>query len=161
MSGKIELIVVGKLKETYLTDACKEYQKRLTSYVQVQIIELEEYRLSADPTAAQIEQGLAQEGKAILARLSPTAYKVALCVEGRMYASEELSTLLQRRQLQGDSTFQFVIGGSYGLSTQVKKSCDLQLSFSPMTFPHQLMRVMLLEQLYRAMSLLHHGKYHK
>lgn len=157
----IQLICVGKLKERYLTDACGEYCKRLGSFCRLSVLEIEEERLPDNPSDAQIQAGLSMEGRRILDKAWQTALSVALCIEGKMLSSTQLAEKLQEFTVNGKSSVSFIIGGSYGLSPEVKKHCALQLSMSPMTFPHQLARVMLLEQIYRAFQINGNGKYHK
>ncbi len=158
---KIQVICIGKLKESYLAAGCAEYLKRLSPYAQVSIVELPEYRLPQNPSNAQIQAGLEQEGKEILHKLPANALVVSLCIEGKLLSSEQLSEYIGRAGAQGNSVICFVIGGSFGLSEAVKQKSALCLSMSRMTFPHQLARLLLLEQIYRAMSILNHAKYHK
>lgn len=156
----IRLISVGKLKEAYLTQGCAEYLKRLSAYSRVQVIELDETRLPERPSAAQITAALAAEGGRILEKAKGSAL-IALCVEGEPLCSEQLAVRLDALETAGSSVLSFVIGSSFGLHDSVKQSAALRLSFSRMTFPHQLMRLMLCEQLYRACSISAGGKYHK
>ena len=146
---RIQLICVGKLKESFYIDACDEYDKRLRRYCTLERVELPE---TGD---------LAKDGAAILSRIPAGSFVVALCVEGRPYSSEELSALLAERAARGTSRICFVVGGSDGLSEEVKSRADVRLSMSRMTFPHHLARVMILEQIYRAFTILGGGKYHK
>lgn len=155
----VTLIAVGRLKEPWLREGFAEYQKRLSAYCDFSVAELPEYRLPEDPSPAQIQKGLGEEGKAILERAGRTPL-VALCIEGKELSSRGLADLLRERQQTG-SALCFAIGGSNGLSDEVKKRAVFRLSVSPMTFPHQLFRVMLAEQLYRGFSILAGGKYHK
>lgn len=157
----IQVICVGKLKERSWREACEEYAKRLSGFVRIQILEVPESRLPDRPSQAQIDAALRQEGKAILEKVSPGAFLVSLCIEGAMLDSPGLARSIGDRMAGGTSTVSFVIGGSFGLSPQVKERSGLRLSMSRMTFPHQLARVMLLEQVYRAMNILGNGKYHK
>lgn len=156
----ITLIVVGKLKERFWTDACNEYIKRLGAFCKIQEIEVEESRLPQNPKAAQIDQALKVEGENILAKIPPKAKVIALCIEGEMLSSETFSTQLSRL-CNETSDIALIIGGSHGLSEAVKKIAVRRLSISPMTFPHQLCRVLLLEQLYRGFSIQAGNKYHK
>lgn len=159
---KINLICIGKIKEKYFTDAVAEYSKRLTAFCRLSIIELSEERIrSNSPNGAQIGEVLLAEGRRILQRVSPSDFVAALCVEGRLISSEELSGVLEKVALGGKSTVDFIIGGSYGLSDEVKKRADLRLSMSRMTFPHMLARVIICEQIYRAFEISSGGKYHK
>lgn len=157
----ITVLCVGKLKESYFRDACAEYVKRLGGFAKVQIIELDEERLPDAPSPAQIEATLAAEGKRMLEKIPRGAAVVALCIEGREQSSEALSATLSRWAVEGISQVVFAIGSSFGLSPEIKAAAKLKLSMSPMTFPHQLARVMLLEQIYRALQIEAGGKYHK
>ena len=148
---RIQLICVGKMKEKFYIDAAAEYVKRLSAYCRLQVVELPEERLPADPSRAQIDAALEKEGAAIRGKLAPGAALVALCVEGEEKSSEALSRLLAGWSAAGTGSLAFVIGGSYGL----------RLSMSPMTFPHHLARVMLLEQLYRCFKIDEGSSYHK
>jgi 23S rRNA (pseudouridine1915-N3)-methyltransferase len=156
----VEIVCVGGLKESYWRDACAEYCKRLTPWAKVHVTEIAEERC-ANPSPAQIEAVLAAEGTRILEALPEQAYVVALCIEGEQMTSQQLSEKISHVMLSGRSTIAFVIGGSFGLSLAVKNRALLRFSMSKLTFPHQLSRVMLLEQFYRAMSILMGGKYHK
>ena len=158
---KVQLICVGKLKENFYIQAAAEYAKRLGPYCSLQITELPEERLPRDPTPAQVEAALAREGQSILAKLPPRSSLVALCVEGRLHSSEELAKLLDTWANRGETQLAFVIGGSFGLHPSVKERAWVRLSMSPMTFPHHLARVMLLEQLYRGFQINEGGRYHK
>ena len=156
----IRLITVGRLKESYLSQGCAEYLKRLSAYARVQVAELDEVRLPERPSAAQIAAALAAEGEKILDKAEGSAL-IALCVEGDMLTSEQLAARLDALEVQGRSAVSFAIGSSFGMGDAVKRAAVLRLSFSRMTFPHQLMRLMLCEQLYRACSISAGGKYHK
>lgn len=156
----VYLICVGKLKEQFYKDACTEYSKRLSPYCKLTLIEIPEAKLSRDPTLGEITNALAREGEAIRAKIPPSARVVALCVEGRMCSSEELAHMLPAQGGQ-DKHLVFVIGGSYGLHPSIKAEARIQLSMSPMTFPHHLARVMLLEQIYRAFKINEGSSYHK
>ena len=155
----VNIICIGKLKESYLRDACAEYVKRLGAFCRLNLVELPEHRLPAEPSAAEIARGLAAEGEAILQKCR--GFVAALCIEGRECSSPQLAAKLAALALDGVSEVSFLIGGSFGLSEEVKRRADWRLSMSPMTFPHQLARVMLLEQVYRACSINAGGKYHK
>ena len=158
---KITVLCVGKLKEKFYIDACAEYQKRLTRHCKLELIELSEQRLSDDPSEGEIAAALAKEADAIGERLPKGGALVALCVEGKSLSSEELAEALSRYASQGASQVTFLIGGSFGLAERVKARADLRLSMSPMTFPHHLARVMLLEQIYRAYQIQSGTRYHK
>ncbi len=159
---KINIICIGKIKEKYFTDAIAEYSKRLSIFCKFNIVELSEERIKSNtPNKAQIDEVLTAEGKKLLQKISPSDYVVAMCIEGRMLSSEELSKTLDDVSVSGKSTVDFVIGGSYGLSDEVKRRADLRLSMSKMTFPHQMARMILSEQIYRAFEISTNGKYHK
>lgn len=157
---RLTVIAVGGLKERFFREAAAEYQKRLSAYAKIEILEIAEARLRGE-SGAEIARALEEEGGRILQRIGPRAYVTALCVEGRQMGSVELSEKLAEVTASGRPELVFVIGGSHGLSEAVKRRADLKLSFSKMTFPHQLMRVILLEQLYRACNIEAGGKYHK
>jgi 23S rRNA (pseudouridine1915-N3)-methyltransferase len=159
----ITIIAVGGLKESWLLAAQGEYLKRLTAFCAPQIIEIDEYRLGKKPSAAEIENGLAREGKAILAQIAKLprqTLSVAMRIEGEALSSTQLASKIQNLSLLHPH-IAFVIGGSHGLSPEVSQSCGMALSMSRMTFPHQLARIMLLEQLYRAFSINSGMEYHK
>jgi 23S rRNA (pseudouridine1915-N3)-methyltransferase len=157
----VTVACVGKLKEAYLRDACMEYQKRLGGFCRLSIAEVDEKRLPERPSQAEIDNGIAAEGRRLLEKTPPGSIRVALCIEGKMMSSQKLAQYLDGLALAGRGDVTFYIGGSWGLSEEVKTSSDLRLSMSPMTFPHQLARVMLLEQIYRAFQISSGGKYHK
>lgn len=157
----VNIICIGKLKEKYLVDAVKEYSTRLTPFCKFSIIELEECRLSDKPSQAQIDKCLEDEGKRILSKISKNSYVIPMCIEGKIISSEQLSSLVAEAGVEGKSTVDFVIGGSFGLSDEVKKRGNFRLSMGRMTFPHQLARVMVCEQIYRAFQIMTGGKYHK
>ncbi len=157
----VTLACVGKLKEAYWRDACAEYAKRLSAFCRLQIVEVAEERLPDHPSPAQIEATLQAEGERLLSHIPNGTPIVAMCIEGKGCTSEELSAKLSGWTVDGISHIAFVIGGSWGLSPQVKQQAKWRLSMSDMTFPHQLARVMLLEQIYRAMQITSGGKYHK
>ena len=157
----VNIICIGKLKEKYLADAIKEYSTRLTPFCKFSIIELDECRLPDKPSQAQINSCLEDEGKRILAKIQKNSYVIPMCIEGKLVSSEELSTLISDAGVCGKSTVDFVIGGSFGLSNEVKKRGDFRLSMGRMTFPHQLARVMICEQIYRSFQIMTGGKYHK
>ncbi len=158
---KVSIICVGKLKEKFYTEASAEYVKRLSRFCKPEILELPEERLPENPSPAQIEAALAKESENIRAKLPPSAHIIAMCVEGKPRSSEELAHLMTDSANQGASHLVFLIGGSFGLHPSVKALANLRLSMSPMTFPHHLARVMLLEQIYRAYQINAGSKYHK
>ena len=158
---KFDIIHVGSFKEKYLSAAFDEYKKRISASGELRDIEIKESRLSDDPSENEIKKALDSEASLILEKLDPRSKKIALCVEGMMVSSEELAALFESASGGGYSKISFVIGSSHGLSETVKRECDLRLSFSRMTFPHQLMRVILAEQIYRAQTILSGKKYHK
>lgn len=158
---KITLVTVGKLKERYWTDAVLEYSKRLSRYCRLEILQVADEKTPDHASEALEEQIKEKEGKRILSLLPDDAYVIALAVEGTMMDSEKLSAMIGRLGVNGTSQIVFVIGGSLGLSGQVLERADFQLSFSKMTFPHQLMRIILLEQIYRSYRILNHQPYHK
>lgn len=158
---KVSIICVGKMKEKFYIEAAAEYGKRLSRFCKLEIIELPEDRLPEDPSKAQIEAALAKEAETIRAKLPSGAMIVAMCVEGKTRSSEELAALMVQSANQGGSHVVFLIGGSFGLHPSVKALAAVKLSMSPMTFPHHLARVMLLEQIYRAYQINAGSKYHK
>ena len=156
----VRILCVGKCKEKYWREACAEYGKRLSAFCRFEVLEVDEERLPERPSKAQIESGLEQEGKRLLQKAGSTPI-VALCIEGKELSSPQLAQYVERAAVNGASSLAFVIGGSWGLWEEVKRKAALLLSMSPMTFPHQLARVMLCEQIYRAFQIAHSGKYHK
>ena len=156
----VYLICVGKLKEKFYADAAAEYCKRLSRYCKIEVTELPETRLPEDPSPAEIKRALAAEANAIRQKLEGGAV-VAMCIEGQTCSSEALSKKLAAFALEGKSKVTFLIGGSFGLDETLKKQADWRLSMSPMTFPHHLARVMLLEQIYRACQIAEGTRYHK
>ena len=157
----IDIICVGKLKEDYLRMACAEYEKRLGAFCKLRITELTPARLPDNPTQAQINAALEDEGARIIAKLAPNTAVFAMCIEGRQMPSEKLSAEIEKCAVSGYGSLAFIIGGSHGLSPAVKSKAAYRLSMSEMTFPHQLARVMLLEQIYRAIMISSGTKYHK
>ena len=158
---KVTILCVGKLKEKFYADAVSEYSKRLSRFCKLDIVELNEERLPEDPSPAQIEAALSREADTIRAKLPPAAMAVALRVEGKQRSSEELARLMADSASRGVSHLVFLIGGSFGLHPSIKELAAVRLSMSPMTFPHHLARVMLLEQIYRAYQINAGTKYHK
>lgn len=157
----ITIISVGKLKEKYLKQGIDEYLKRLTAYAKINIIELPDEKAPENLSPIQMEQIKKKEGDRILSKISPNAHVIALSIEGTMKSSEELAARLDHLATTGKSKIVFVIGGSLGLSAEVMKRADEALSFSKMTFPHQLMRLILVEQVYRAFRIMKGEPYHK
>lgn len=157
----ITVIALGKLKEKYLKDAISEYTKRISAYGKTEIIELTPVKLSDNPSQAEIDSALLKEAEEIKKKIPNNSYVFSLCVEGKEKSSEDFAKAISQAAINGKSNIAFIIGSSFGLSTEIKKLSDFRLSFSPMTFPHQLMRVMLLEQIYRAFQINNNGKYHK
>ena len=145
----VRVICVGRLKEKHYIDACAEYEKRLSRYCAFDLVEVPE---TGD---------LARDGAAVLAKIPAGAYVVALCIEGKLHSSQELAELVQQCAVGGKSKICFLIGGSDGLADAVKNRSERRLSMSRMTFPHHLARVMVMEQIYRAFTILEGGKYHK
>lgn len=158
---RVTVLCVGKCKEAYWRDACAEYQKRLGGFCRFQLIEVDEERAPEQPSPAQIDSIITAEGKRLLEKLPAGGYPVALCIEGKPMSSEELAARMDKIAVEGNSHLVFLIGGSWGLSPAVKQAARWRMSMSPMTFPHQLARVMLLEQIYRAFQISGGGKYHK
>ncbi len=158
---ELSIICVGRMKEKFYIDAAAEYQKRLSPYCRLAITELPEVRLPPSPSEAQIDAALLKEALAVRARLPVNASLAALCVEGRLLSSEELAEMLRSWQVSSARHITFLIGSSNGIHESLKAEARERISLSPMTFPHHLARVMLLEQLYRAFSILNGGKYHK
>ncbi|MDD5796153.1 MAG: 23S rRNA (pseudouridine(1915)-N(3))-methyltransferase RlmH [Oscillospiraceae bacterium] len=157
----INIICIGKIKETYWTQAIEEYTKRLSAFCKFSIIELDEEKIKSNPRQSDIEKTITAEGKRIISKISKGSFTVALCIEGKQMSSEKLSKKIDETTLNGYSTINFIIGGSWGLSDEVKNSSQLKLSMSEMTFPHQMARVILCEQIYRAFEISANGKYHK
>ena len=157
----IDVLCVGKIKERYLRDAIDEYSKRLRRYCKLRIIEVADEKTPDNASAAQEEQIKAKEGERLSKHIHDGAYVIALAIEGKMLSSPALANKLNALALQGSSHIQLIIGGSLGIDASILKRADMLLSFSPMTFPHQLMRVILLEQVYRAFKINAHEPYHK
>lgn len=157
----ITVLAVGRLKEKFYQDACAEYAKRLSAFCRLELIELTEYRLPENPSPAQIAAGLAKEAEAIRAKLPKSAWICVLTPEGKTISSEELAERVRAIKTGGLSSACFILGSSFGLDPSVKALANLKLSLSPMTFPHHLARIMLLEQLYRSETIQSGGRYHK
>jgi len=157
----IKIICIGSLKENYLKDAITEYSKRLKAYCNFEIIEIPEYKIPKNPSKLTIEKALENESEKILEKINKSDYNIALCIEGKQFSSIEFSKIIDNTSINGFSTINFIIGSSFGLSKSIKEKADLKLSLSAMTFSHQITRVLLCEQIYRAFNILSGGKYHK
>jgi len=157
----ISIITVGKLKEKYLKMGIDEYLKRLSAYAKVEVIEVADEKAPEQLSDSEMEQVKNKEGERILAKVGADTYVVALAIEGKQKSSEELADSLDKLATYGKSKIAFIIGGSLGLSDEVLKRADEKLSFSKMTFPHQLMKLVLLEQVYRAFRINRGEPYHK
>ena len=157
----ITLITVGKLKEKFYLSAASEYEKRLKAYCNFHILELAEYRLPENPSSAEISMGLDKEAEAILQKIPKGAWFCILTPEGKVLSSEAFADKLKEVKLSGKSSACFLIGSSFGISPLIKQKADFKLSMGPMTFPHHLARVMVLEQIYRAEAIQAGSKYHK
>jgi len=158
---QIKVIAVGKLKENYWREAVAEYLKRLSPYARVEIIEVAEEKIAENPSDAEIRLCTAKEGERILKNISLAWYVIPLVIEGSMLSSGELAGFFGRLSVEGKSQIVIIIGSSHGLAPEVLERGNYLLSFSPMTFPHQMMRVILLEQVYRAFKILKGEPYHK
>ncbi len=158
---EITLICMGKLKEAFYTSAAAEYEKRMKGFCRFQLIELPEVRLPDSPSPAQITAGLEKEADMILSKIPKGAWFCVLTPEGKLLSSEALAEKLQEVKVSGKSSACFLIGSSFGIAPRIKALADHRLSMSPMTFPHHLARIMVLEQLYRAESIQAGTKYHK
>ena len=158
---EITLIAMGKLKEKFYLSASAEYEKRMKGYCQFKILELPEHRLPEDPSPAEIAAGLEKEADLIFSKVPKGAWLCVLTPEGKLLSSEDLAKKMNDVKLIGKSSACFVIGSSFGMSPRVKEKADFKLSMSPMTFPHHLARIMVLEQLYRAEAIQAGSKYHK
>ncbi|MEH7117457.1 23S rRNA (pseudouridine(1915)-N(3))-methyltransferase RlmH [Neobacillus vireti] len=157
----ISIITVGKLKEKYLRQGIEEYLKRLTSYAKVEMVEVADEKAPEELSELEMLQVKQKEGERILAKISQDTYVIALAIQGKLRSSEELADTIDKLATYGKSKIAFVIGGSLGLSDEVIKRSNEQLSFSKMTFPHQLMRLILVEQIYRAFRINRNEPYHK
>ena len=158
---RVTVLCVGKLKEKFYIDAAVEYVKRLQRHCKLELIELPEQRLPDEPSPAEIQKALRTEGDAIRERLPKGGAVIALCIEGRPCSSQELSRRMAEFGVQGKTQLTFLIGGSVGLDEDLKRQADWRLSMSPMTFPHHMARIMLLEQIYRTYQIAGGTKYHK
>ena len=158
---KITVISVGRLKEDFFKSAEKEYAKRLSGFCNLKIIEVSQQQLPSNPSDGQVEAALLTEAEDIISKIPKGSEVVTLCIEGKLYSSEELSNIIENNANMGTGHMTFIIGGSFGLSEKVKSMSKIRLSMSKMTFPHRLARVMLLEQVYRAFQIEVGSKYHK
>lgn len=159
---RINIICVGKLKEKYLRDASAEYEKRLSGFCKLSIIEISESKLPSEPNDKEIQKALHSEGEAMMPYLDTNnCYNIAMCIEGQQMPSEKLSKTIEQCSVQGSGTINLIIGSSFGIADEIKQKADLRLSMSEMTFPHQLARIMLLEQVYRAFQISVGSRYHK
>ncbi len=156
----IKIITVGTLKEDYLKGAVAEYEKRISGFCKVESVNIKEAKLPSVPSDGDIRRALSEEAKQILAAMPDRSYKIAMCVEGRQFSSEELAQRIDTA-FSSANEICFVIGSSHGLDDSVKNAADLRLSVSKLTFPHQLMRVVLLESIYRCLNIIKGTKYHK
>lgn len=157
----INFIVLGKLKEKYMKDFAVEYEKRLSGYCKLTVTELEPVKLSDNPSEQEIINALNKETQLIKAKIPKNSYVFSMCIEGKQMSSEELSKKLEDIALSGKNNITFIIGSSFGLSNEIKQMSDYKVSMSKMTFPHKLARIMLTEQVYRALSITNNAKYHK
>lgn len=157
----VQLVVLGKLKEKYMKDFAIEYEKRLSGYCKLTVTELEPVKLSDNPSEQEIKNALNKETQMIKGKIPKNSYVFSMCIEGKQMSSEELSKKLEDIALSGKNNITFIIGSSFGLSQEIKQMSDYKFSMSKMTFPHKLARIMLTEQIYRAMSITNNGKYHK
>ena len=157
----VHIICVGKMKEKFYIGAAEEYLKRLSAYCKLTLTELPEEKLPPNPSQSQINAALSKEGQAIRAKIPANSSIIALCVEGKPHSSEQLADLLLQWEQNSAKHLVFLIGGSCGLDAGLKKEAWVRLSMSPMTFPHHLARVMLLEQIYRAFKINEGSAYHK
>ncbi len=157
----ISIITVGKLKEKYLSSGIAEYQKRMSAYAKVEVVEVPDEKAPEQLSETEMVQVKAKEGERILTKIPPDTYVIALAINGSMWSSEQLAKEIDKLATYGRSKVAFIIGGSLGLSDEVLERADATLSFSKMTFPHQLMRLVLMEQLYRAFKINRGEPYHK
>ena len=157
----INFIVLGKLKEKYMKEFAAEYEKRLSGYCKLTVTELEPVKLSDNPSEQEIKNALSKETQMIKAKIPKNSFVFSMCIEGKQMSSEELSKKLEDIALTGKNNITFIIGSSFGLSDEIKQMSDYKFSMSKMTFPHKLARIMLTEQVYRALSISNNGKYHK
>lgn len=157
----INILCVGKIKESFYRDAIAEYSKRLSKFAKIQIIEVADEKTKDGASETENQLVIEKEGSRLLSNIKSNDYVIALCIEGQKLSSEKLASKISNICINGSSSITFVIGGSLGLSTEIKNRADYKLSFSDMTFPHQLMRVILLEQIYRSFKINNNEPYHK
>ena len=160
---RVTVIYCGDSGVEYFNTACKEYEKRISAFSEIETVRIRPEALDENKSLPQnvIDKSLEIEAEKIISAIPKGAYKIALCIEGKKISSEELSRLVNDKRENGYSSFAFIIGSSFGLSQRVKNMCDFKLSMSPMTFPHQLARVMILEQIYRGFTISAGKRYHK
>lgn len=158
---QINILYVGNIKDKFYAEAVKEYEKRLSAFCKIKNIELKEEKPPENSSDAEIALVIKKEGDRLLEALPKKGYKIALCVEGTQISSEELAKKIRNVTVSGDSEITFIIGGAFGMDERVKKAADYRLSISKMTFTHRMMRVILAEQIYRALNILAGGNYHK
>lgn len=157
---QINIIYVGNIKDSYLAEAVSEYEKRLGAFCKVSATELKEEKVKDGASMAEINEAIRREGERILAALPQKSFKIAMCIEGKQLSSEEFAATIEKTK-NVHSQITFIIGGAFGLSENVKSICDMRMSMSKMTFTHRMARVLLMEQIYRAFSIISGGKYHK
>lgn len=157
----VNIICVGKLKEKYWTMAIAEYEKRLSAFCKFNIIEVSEEKISDNPSESQIKSTVFHEGERIKDKLKKNSFVVSMCIEGKIISSQELAAMIEKASLEGYSSIDFIIGGSWGIDENVKTMSNAKISMGRMTFPHQLARIMLTEQIYRSFQISSNGKYHK
>ena len=158
---QINILYVGNIKDKFYAEAVKEYEKRLSAFCKIKNIELKEEKPPENPSDAEIALVIRKEGDRLLEAMPKKGYKIALCVEGTQISSEELAKKMASVTVSGDSEITFIIGGAFGMDERVKKAANYRLSISKMTFTHRMMRVILAEQIYRALNILSGGNYHK
>ncbi len=158
---KIRIVSVGRIKEKFMQDAIKEYSKRLSRYCNLEIIEADDEKAPENLSHKEMEQIKEKEGQKLLSKIPANSYIITLEIQGKQLSSEELSEKLESLMIEGINDITFIIGGSLGLSNEISQKSNFKLSFSKMTFPHQLMRVILLEQIYRGFKIMKNEPYHK
>ena len=157
----IDIIAIGKIKEKYIKEAIKEFQKRLSRYCKLKLIELDDEKAPQNLSNKDMDLIKRKEGQRILNKLNQSSYVIALDIKGKNLSSEEFASKIGNLMVEGNNDITFIIGGSIGLADEVLSRSNLKLSFSKMTFPHQLMRLILLEQVYRGFKIMKHEPYHK